>query len=159
VLGLVVLGFGTLAAPGSASASETIPQKIKDQLELDCAPACILCHTTPEGGLGTLKEPFGVYMRNEAGIFPDLPGKVEQALALAETHDADLDGVFDVAEIRANQDPGSPDNNPICLDANYGCGAQLAPQRNHGGSGGADWSFLAAACVGLLLLRRRLLVR
>ena len=153
----LVAGLAVMFSTRTAEASDTFPGEIQELLSLDCTPACILCHTTPDGGVGTMREPFGTYMR-EKGAFT-LGVDVALAAAVQENHDADDDGANDVAEIEANTNPNvadTPDNpsDPICSEAEYGCGARIAPAR---GSAPADkgWSLLAALGVVVLLLRQR----
>jgi hypothetical protein len=153
----VVAGLAVMFSTGVAQASPEFPEEIQELLALDCTPACVLCHRTPEGGLNNIREPFGAYIQG-LGVFLDLPA----AFAAAEQDpngDSDMDGINDVAEIRANTNPNmadTPDNpsDPICAAAEYGCGARIAPSR---GSAAVDkgWSLLAALGVALLLLRQR----
>jgi len=149
------MGLCWLTTSTSAVASPAFPAEVQDLLGMECAPVCITCHTVPEGGSGTAKSPFGVYLRDEALIFPP-QGSVEHAMMAASTHDSDGDGIFDTVELSQNSDPGSPENGPVCVDARYGCGARIAP--GHGLSDSSSASALGAlVAVGAVLfaIRRR----
>jgi len=54
-------GLGVLAAAPAASAWPEYPGYIQDILkdDVDCAPSCLLCHTSPEGGKETVRKAVG----------------------------------------------------------------------------------------------------
>jgi hypothetical protein len=110
-------------------AHSTFPTLIASDLDMPCTPACTICHTDTVGGFGTVTAPFGKAMRGvglnftEPSLLPAL-----QKLEAAGT-DSDGDGVGDIVELRAGQDPnGAVDLcSQAALAARYGCGAHIAP--------------------------------
>src|SRR5688500_17737166 len=54
-LGLVVLGVAVLYAP-VAAAVETIPGDMREVMDLDCTPTCLLCHTEETGGKDNMND-------------------------------------------------------------------------------------------------------
>lgn len=144
-----VLALGALVLHAQvAAARPEYPGRIKDTLQLDCSPTCLMCHTTMEGGTDNFNkygESIGIAIINSG------PEGVYAPDGQAATKDFDGDGVFDRDEVIANTDPGSKEPVGICSDATYGCGAQVAP-------GGAlpttSWGLVAALGVAALLLRK-----
>lgn len=114
----------------TSHAHSTFPTLIQSDLNMPCTPSCTICHRDNLGGFGTVVEPFGKSMQAdglsfvEASLAPTL-NKLEQAGT-----DSDGDGIPDITELRAGEDPnGSLD---LCSQAalapRYGCGAHIAPR-------------------------------
>lgn len=133
----------------AAAARPEYPLEIKDTLQLDCAPTCLMCHTTMDGGGDNLNN-YGT--QNGIGIVNGIPAfyAVDGPASMRNT-DMDKEGVMDRDEIIANTDPGSIEPVGICSDAVYGCGAQVAPGRTAPTSA---WGLVAALGVAALLLRQ-----
>lgn len=168
LIGVIALG-ACLLAP-AAHASETYPAAVQDALGLACAPACVLCHSRPEGGLGQLNDQFG---RTFAGTGVSIrnPGGVPAALACiengvedpstdtscpypaAEDRDSDGDGTPDIQELRNAEDPNSTDGGSFC-GPSYGCGASIAPKARLDGVASASALLVAGALLWTLRRRR-----
>ncbi len=113
-LALLVL----LSAP-SARAVPPFPAHVKETLGMPCAPPCIICHATAEGGIGTVNRPFGRELRflgvttNHATLL--------SVLHYLEAHpnvDANGDGIGDAEELRQGRNPN--DGSELCA-LEYGC--------------------------------------
>ena len=91
-----------------AAASDTFPARIQQDLHLDKAPDCILCHETESGGKNTVKQPFGLSMR-QAGLVAGNLGSLDIALQTLEKKetDSDGDGVPDIDELRRGRNPNA----------------------------------------------------
>lgn len=148
MLCLAIVALGTLQAQMAAARPEH-PGEIQETLQLDCAPTCLLCHNTMEGGGDNLNE-YGA----SVGI-PIINGGIAGVYApdgQSATADFDEDGKFDRDEIIANTTPNSKEDFGICSDAVYGCGAaQMAPGETPRTSA---WGLVAALGVAALLLRQ-----
>jgi hypothetical protein len=166
LIGIVGVGLSLLAP--SARASETYPAAVQDALGLPCAPACVLCHARPEGGLGTLNGGFGTTIA-ATGVSIRNPGGIAAALACIENGvadptvepcpypsdsvpDSDQDGTPDIQELRNAEDPNSTAGGSFC-GPSYGCGANIAPKAKLDGI--ASGAALAVAGMLLWTWRRR----
>jgi hypothetical protein len=134
----------TLAA--SAHASPSFPSVVRDELSLDTAPTCALCHTTPTGGFGTAETPFAVYARSR-GVKAGDAESLKNALraAEAEQHDSDDDGASDIDELMNGDDPNLPGAGVAAPQ--FGCSA--GTRRSGGGVTG-----LLALAFAVAKLRR-----
>jgi hypothetical protein len=144
-LGLALAGL--LSAP-EAHASSTFPGKIEKLAHLPCTPTCLLCHTDPNGEIKTLragpmKEPWALstflFLNSSDGTQADLDKLAGQ--------DTDHDGVNDLPELQAGQNPFLTGDSPYCSDIRYGCGARIASKPVLDGSTAAWLLSAAAACV------------
>lgn len=155
------------AAPGLATASPTYPDEIDADLSLPYmlgTDHCTICHASNGGGQGTVIRPFGQAMRTvgglEGGNKTDVLKTALAALEKAGT-DSDCNGVPDIEQLKAGQDP----NTGLYIDGSgkadmpsagcgdtvaFGCGAQLSRVP-------APWQGAAvlAAALGAALARRR----
>ena len=134
------------------AASQHFPGEIRETLQLDCTPTCLLCHKSLEGGSENLNA-YGEDAR-ENRLIMQTPAVFYGADGYASTSnfDEDEEGKNDRDEIIANTDPSSTEDLPICSEAIYGCGAaQMAP----GGTPRSSvWALVAAFGVAALLLRQ-----
>ncbi|HMJ16227.1 MAG TPA: hypothetical protein VK524_32660 [Polyangiaceae bacterium] len=165
--GAVAVALSLMSA--RAQASETYPAAVQEALGLACAPACVLCHTRPEGGIGTYNAQFGTTIR-ATNIGIRNPGGIAAALACIENGvdepsaescpygssdpapDSDGDGTPDIEELRNAENPSSTSGGSFC-GATYGCGASIAPKRHFDGV--AASAALLSAFALLWTLRRR----
>lgn len=134
------------------AASRRFPRDLRETLQLDCTPTCLLCHKTMDGGYNNLR-PYGEWVKTgkllQQGVdvyfAPDGPASMSN-------FDMDKEGVSDRDEIIANTDPGTTEPVAICSDAIYGCGAsQVAPGATPRTSA---WGVAAALGLAVLLLRQ-----
>lgn len=142
----------------SAQAIDVLPGQIQDAVGLDCAPACILCHTTADGGAGTATKPFIQSITNDTGDVRSALVGIGTVLVNAESRmtDADHDGVTDVQELRDETDPNSADNGPLCPEIFYGCGASAPPEQDAATAALLDpWAVLVTGLTSLGLFWRR----
>jgi hypothetical protein len=140
---LVASTFAALITAGRAHADPKAPGYVQNKFALPCAPSCTLCHANDRGGFanyrtitinGTQKGGFGVTMKN-LGFVPTDQSTWDPAFALAEQDktDTDEDGVPDVEELKADEDPNNPEKGAaLCAasdDSSGGCGtARGAPE-------------------------------
>ena len=91
-----------------------------------CLPQCNICHASLSGG-GEPVQPFVESLER----FGEIEGEdaIKAAVALLEQQgvDSDGDGVGDIEEIRAGQDPNYAGDALIC-QPDVGCGAHIAPR-------------------------------
>jgi hypothetical protein len=161
----------------SANAVETFPGVIVDTYGIKtggllCPPPCVICHTTPAGGLDTANMPFAINLQKiTGGDHRDpalLPGFLETmehdpcwntedpgCKAGADGNctgvcDANGNGKGDIAELKTGRNPNNG-NKLFCVT--YGCGgARVAPKLE---GRGVDGTF-ALAMLGVLVgLARR----
>jgi hypothetical protein len=114
----------SLSSEGVARASPAFPGTLQRALELDQAPSCTICHSTPNGGFGTATTRFAEYLEAR-GLRAGNEASLERALAAAEgeRHDSDGDGRSDLDALQAGADPnGSLDVPPF----EAGCQASVA---------------------------------
>lgn len=168
LVGVIALGACLVAPP--AQASETYPAAVQEALGLACAPACVLCHSRPEGGILFINEQFGAKVR-ATGVGALNPGGVAAAIACiengvedpsvdtscpypsSEIRDSDGDGTPDIQELRNAEDPNSTDGGSFC-GPSYGCGANIAPKAKLDGVASASALLVAGALLWTLRRRR-----
>ena len=158
-VGVIALGVYLFAPP--ALASETYPAAVQEALGLACAPACVLCHTRPEGGLqqinsfGEKVRDSGVSIRNPDGIPAaleciengvDNPAESPCQHPAGEVRDSDGDGTPDIEELRNAEDPSSTQGGSFC-GPSYGCGASIAPKKKLDGVASASALLMAGALL------------
>jgi hypothetical protein len=140
--------------PSVASAMPVFPGYVQAALMLDYTPPCTICHVgTP--AINTAHTAFADAMQARGLNIDSTPAGVAMALAkmAADKVDSDHNGMTDVAELEAGEDPNTGDvinlSGPLTA---YGCAAQLAPAA-------ASWQGAAALgtalALGLGLTRRR----
>jgi hypothetical protein len=159
LIGAIALSV-SLFAPG-AQASETYPAAVQDALGLACAPACVLCHTRPEGGIGQINgfgekvRDSGVGIRNPDGVAAALeciengvenPSEGPCQHPAGEVRDSDGDGTPDIEELRNAEDPSSTEGGSFC-GPSYGCGAHIAPKKQLDGVASASALLMAGALL------------
>jgi hypothetical protein len=139
---IVVLSAGLLGAAlwsASAQASQPFPSAMSDALGMPCAPSCTICHATEAGGVGTVVKLFGNSAK-AAGAGPFSVDALKGALSCMSAPvgttcanmlpskgpiDSDGDGVTDIDELTAGNDPNNKGDARIC-GPNYGCGAHIS---------------------------------
>lgn len=149
------IALATLFSAEQAHASKDFPAKIEKLAKLPCTPTCLLCHTDPNGEAKTLrvgpnKEPWAL----STFIFLATGDGTQADLTKLEGQNTDMDGMNDLLELQAGQNPFIKGDAPFCTDLRYGCGARIASKTPLDGST-AGWLLMAATacvCVG----RRRL---
>jgi len=129
----------------AAWASGSYPSEIESTLAMPCQPTCVLCHETLSGGAGTITRPVGQALKDR-GLTggSNVPALVDALARLeADGVDSDGDGVIDVDELVAGEDP-NPDGVAFCdlLVPTYGCVGSVVPRPASAG---------AALAAGLLL--------
>ncbi|HWE23371.1 MAG TPA: hypothetical protein VG496_05465 [Myxococcales bacterium] len=127
-------------------ATPNFPAAIRQNLGLQAAPQCTVCHATNAGGAGTVVKPFGVYLLSR-GLRPFDESSLRNALLAdsGEHHSSNSSGIPDIDALKAGEDP----NDPVGAGGN-----QLAPAYGCSSSGSTTPLMLlvAVACA----LRRRL---
>ena len=118
---LLSLSAALLFAPAVAFGSRDFPEELQSAADMPCRPACTLCHADPSGGTGTVVEPFGRAMRLR-GLRGKHASTIAPALAVLESDgaDSDGDGMGDVAELAAGQNPNVEGDDSLC-GPTYGC--------------------------------------
>ena len=132
----------------TAAANPKYPAIVYNELGLDVAPACTLCHRDNLGGVGTVEKPFGLTAMslglNGKNGTDVLPGILDEMAADPVTYDSDGDGDGDIAELQDGTDPnvaGSTLSPP-----KYGC-LSTTPRT-------APAALLALVALGLVRRRR-----
>jgi len=151
--GVVVFGLSVFSASTAAARIE-FPEEMREVMQLDCNPTCLLCHTTETGGKANLNG-YGKMLKNTEGFGVHLPNGIERVFGedgAASMVDTDGDLTNDRQEIINNTDPRTEEEVGVCSEAIYGCGAaQVAPGATPRTSA---WAVVAALGVALLLLRQ-----
>jgi len=105
-----------LLAVNAAFALSNFPGLVQDELAMDCAPSCMLCHTTPAGGAGTATQSFADALAAEGFSVADT-ATLATALAAVQskgtTYDGNGDGVNDVDELAVGENPNA-DGTDFC---------------------------------------------
>jgi MYXO-CTERM domain-containing protein len=183
---VLAAAFGVVCSlsPRAVHASESFPGAILEHLTKTgaapvCAPACTLCHTSPSGGVETVRDDgFTANLRGQSAyawnvvrmrmppsqLLAGDPSTVGPALDALEklpcqetdppsatACDSDKDGAPDVAELRLGLNPDGPGELGECPQ--YGCGASIAPVAARPAELSGAW--LAAALAALVVARRR----
>ena len=126
-------------------ATPDFPGAIQRQLGLAAPPQCTICHSTNAGGVGTVVQPFGVYLRSR-GLQPFDETSLQNALLAdtAEHHSSNGSGISDIDALKAGEDPNG-------LAANGG--ADLTPA--YGCSSSNPGNLLPLLALGMWVLARR----
>jgi hypothetical protein len=143
----VILLVSVLAAP--AAASPGVPAEIAAHLGAP-TPPCTICHQgTP--GLGTATTAFATALKAR-GLVPGNLASLDTALdaLAAEGHDSNGNGISDIDELKAGNDPNALTGGST-VTPTYGCVGAVAPARPRPGAA----ALLAAFLAGLVALRRR----
>jgi hypothetical protein len=148
-----------------AYGSPQYPDLIKAQLGVSCTPACTICHSNPNGGMGTVNTPFGREMTGVLGLTGSNPASLQKALndLKAQNLNAIGDGIPDIEKLTSCVDPNvaqarsdggeggtgvSPANVSLDPTPEYGCAVGRTPDRASGGA--------VLGALGILVwLRRR----
>jgi hypothetical protein len=165
-----------------AAASEQFPARIQKDLNLPAKPDCVLCHETEKGGTNTVKQPFGLSMR-QAGLLAGNLGTLDialQTLAKKKT-DSDSDGVPDIEELKRGRNPNAVET-IVVTDAGAGAdggrtitivevapppssvplletGCEVTPGARHAGTSGRAVLVLAGALAIAIVRARRVRAR
>jgi hypothetical protein len=161
-LPLLVVAF---ALPAFATAE--FPGAIQTHLSLGAPPAqsCSLCHTNGITGAGTVNTPIGRALRMQGMVASDTASLIVALDALeAAGTDSDMDGVGDVAELRAGTNPNvaeAPADGGMGGGAGGGAGGggggepEVIPPPKFGCGGAVAPGLAVVAALGLLQRRRR----
>jgi hypothetical protein len=137
----VLLGALVLL-PSPARATPNFPDAVAAHLALSTKPDCTLCHAGAPGR-GTVTTPFGTTLRSRgAAAYDEAALRLALDALAAENKDSDADGISDIEELRAGDDP----NGGAAVVLEYGC----SMRRPGDGTG-----FAAISCMCLVALRRR----
>jgi hypothetical protein len=154
-----LLPIALLASAATASASDTFPQRVTDDLGLECTPGCQLCHIDSKGGPARINQFFGSAIKGQGLKQEDLASLDAALFAMGNSAtpiDSDKDGTGDIAELQAATDPNTV-GGELCIGPKYGCGAstitRAASKRGLDPAATIAGSLIAG--LGLLLLRRR----
>ncbi len=138
---------------GLAHALSTLPGEVSTYLGMECAPSCLLCHTSPAGGSGTASQPFAIALLAEGLLISDSTSTaiaLDAVLAAGTTYDANDDGVNDVAELTVGENP-NPGGIDFCPEE-----GEAPPAIERGCFAGGDTAAGAAGVlVTALMFRRR----
>ena len=143
----------------SAAATPNFPDELSAQWglsSLPTSPSCLLCHTNPAGGLGTVTTPFGSFLRSRGLRAYDV-ASLRTALEAdrGERHDSDGNGLPDYDDLQKGDDPNGAAGDGDVERPRYGC-AVNAPRAGAPDLGGGG---LLCALVVLGALRRRVRLR
>ena len=150
------LSVAGLFGAGTAAASQNFPGQLRKALDGTCAPTCLLCHTSMDGGVATVRfdRPTTLKYRAIAAGYDD-PAKVAAARAsLGETTDSDEDGIPDLKELTDGSDPWEYGGGSKC-PPEYGCGATIAEHPPTQAGHTPEYVVAAVAAVALLQRRKR----
>ena len=105
-----------------AWATPEFPDALAEATGLPCDASCTVCHSTASGGPGTATQPFAVSLL-DAGAMPYDVASLDAAIEAmaADRTDSDGDGVGDVDELAAGDDPNSTASLCGQLTPTYGC--------------------------------------
>jgi len=154
---LVAVAAATLA-PRLALATPDFPAAMASDLGVTCVPACTVCHTTINGGAGTVTQPFGRQMQ-VYGLVKYDQASLANALNQMTTNkiDSNCNGMMDTDELKNNcTDPNIAtqcDGGTSALGdvVIYGCGASPSGPGSAPAGAGA---VIAALLLGGVLARR-----
>jgi hypothetical protein len=155
----VVVGLCVAASIASyaatSAAHSTFPTLIQTELGMPCTPACTICHKDTLGGFGTVTTAFGKSAQLSGLNFTEASVRPAFDKLEAANTDSDGDGIGDIVELRAGQDPSGSEDlcSQAALAARYGCGAHIAPLAPDRGSGGLLGALLTALVLGANLQR------
>jgi len=154
---LVAVAAATLA-PRMALATPDFPAAMATDLGVACAPACTVCHTTINGGAGTVTQPFGRQLQIYGLVKYD-QASLASALNQMTTNkiDSNCNGMIDTDELKNNCT--DPNINVQCDGGTsalgdvviYGCGTSPSGP----GSAAAAIAALLIGGVAARRLRRR----
>lgn len=157
---LGVVAFLTLlGVPRIAEATPNFPAALQKAASLAAPPDCALCHAG-NPGKGTAQTPF-VRSMVRRGLVPFDEASLATAVAAlkAEGIDSDGDGVADIGELEAGQDPNLGVGAEPPLVPAYGCGARVAPPGAPAGSTSIPRSAtlhgIGVVALGIWAARRR----
>jgi hypothetical protein len=157
-----VVGVCSLGA--SAQANPLFPTMLQQQLMLQCAPDCIICHLTDAGGINTLRDKsIGKSWKSNFGLDGNAVSSLAPAIMGAQQsmNDADGDGMPDITELQMNENPSDPTNAAaLCpmggtttpTSPTYGC-VHVAPRGHVDDVAAAAGAIVAL--LGIAALRRR----
>lgn len=153
-----LLATAALMLVKPAEASTTYPEVISDALGMPCAPPCIICHSTPLGGIGTVVTAFG---KTAMMDFGQTGGAQDALLRTTLTKfeqmgiNSDTDPESDIDELRVGLDPNVAGGD-VCNGPKYGCGASVAAvPAKRGSDAAATVAAVLTALAGVLIFRRR----
>lgn len=162
-IGSVLISSAFVAAPAAARSEFT--GDVARDLNMPCEPDCTLCHRTLAGGPGNLRfvkgtqdvPGFGFALKGDFGVDVSNRDSLGPALQAAEAagSDVDGDGVPDITELKAGDDPNDPTAGArLCGSSapEYGC-LRVAPRGSVDSTGAL--AGIAVLLVGASRLHRR----
>ncbi|HEX4338662.1 MAG TPA: hypothetical protein VH062_22305 [Polyangiaceae bacterium] len=150
--------MATLLAGTEAYANPAFPALLEELAHMPCKPQCTVCHGSDAGGYGNFKHPSLVDNWIMYGLSGDEHSLTATVLedAVSDSSDVDHDGILDVTELAAGEDPTDPTPGKMLVCApetiEYGCVrvAKQGPVDNV-----ATASTAVVSVLALMSLRRR----
>ncbi|MDB4977314.1 MAG: hypothetical protein JWN48_5655 [Myxococcaceae bacterium] len=119
---LLTLGWATPAE--TARALPEYPKYLQSAAQTPCLPHCNVCHRDDNAGSGTIDQPFGKSLQEVGHLGGGGKSDVTRAVGDLRTQntDSDRDGVSDIDELSAGEDPNYAGDGSIC-GPQVGCSA------------------------------------
>lgn len=175
--------LAVVASTSPAQAREQFPGQIQEHLQLTCAPSCLLCHTSQQGGSATIKMAsadhgaptgYGVFVANLRTI-----GLKNHTVGSITATTESVVPWIDALEHQPCEGPDATDQRVCDSDGDgmpdieelkagrdpdkpgagagcpqYGCGASIATLPHRTSDTGSAAALIAGLGVGLVLARR-----